>query len=174
MRTDNAFEAARQAGSSVDAYLAVTSRRQGAVRGEAQVPGHADEINVIGWRWGMTAPSSALSASTTGRRVHQALLVEKHIDRSSVPLMTALCNNDVLRTVKLALRKAGTGQDDYFEMELSDVRVIGLDMEAAQDGSLFETVKFTYQRISLTYYAQQANGQRGAAVVFEDTVGAQA
>jgi len=163
-----ASESARAHGSSTDAYLLVQGKRQGAVKGESLVKGHLDEIQVIGWRWSMAQSGSHGSHSATGRRVYQALVIEKLVDRATTSLMNALASNEELKKVKLSLRKAGTDNDDFFSVELEGARVSALDIASRQDGSMFETLQIAFRKVEVTYHVQAATGIRGGASTFSD------
>jgi type VI secretion system secreted protein Hcp len=152
---------------SADACLAVVGRKQGPLKGECELPGHEDEINVLAWRWGVSAPTAPGSARATGRRVYDHLEVDKLIDTSSTRLMNALATNEDLRSVALSLRKAGA-EEDFFTLTLERGRVTASRLGAGPDGSLFETVAFAFQKVQVDYHPQQRTGQRGAASSFSD------
>ena len=155
-------------GSSADAFLAVVGKKQGPLKGESETPGHEDEIGVIAWHWGVTAPTAPGSARATGRRVYEALRIDKYVDASSTRLINALASNEELRSVTLNLRKAGTEEEDFFTVKLERARVVGSEIRASPSGGLYETVTFAYQKIEINYHPQQRTGQRGAATSFSD------
>jgi type VI protein secretion system component Hcp len=41
-----------------DVFLSVTAKRAGKIKGEARSAGHADDIVVSGWRWGLSVASA--------------------------------------------------------------------------------------------------------------------
>ena len=155
-------------GSTADAYLAVVGRKQGPLKGEVVAPGHEDEIGVIAWHWGVTAPTAPGSARATGRRIYEALRIDKYVDASSTRLINALASNEELRSVTLNLRKAGTEEEDFFTIKLERARVVGSEIRSSPSGGLYETVTFAYQKIEINYHPQQRTGQRGAATSFSD------
>ena len=155
-------------GSNADAYLAVVGKKQGPLKGECETPGHEDEIGVIAWRWGVTSPTAPGSTAATGRKVYDVLQVDKLVDASSTRLVNALAFNEELRSVTLALRKAGTDEEDFFTVALERARVVSSQMRSSPSGGLYESVAFAYQKISIDYHPQQRSGQRGAANSFSD------
>ena len=159
--------------SSADAYLAVVGKRQGALKGESASPGHVGEIDLIAWRWGVTAPTAAGSTESTGRRVYDSLVVDKYVDASSTRLINALATNEEIRSVKLNLRKAGTEDEDFFTITLENARIIGSNLQSSHSGGLYETVAFAYLKIQIDYHPQQRTGQRGAANSFSDELDVQ-
>ena len=154
-------------GSDADAYLSVTGKRQGPLKGEALAPGHDGDIAVLAWRWGMAAAAAQGATKAAGRRIFGALHVDKLVDASSTKLLSAMASNEELRAVRLGLRKAGA-DEDFFTVELERARVSSVDLLSDADGGLFESVKFGFHKIVVTYHAQQVNGRRGAAMVFSD------
>ena len=161
---------ALQAVALLDAYLAVVGKKQGPLKGECETPGHEDEIGVIAWQWGVTAPTAAGSTQATGRRVYDVLQVDKYIDSSSTKLINALAFNEELRSVTLNLRKAGADEEDFFTITLERGRVVRNEMHSSLSGGLYETVSFAYQKIQIDYHPQQKTGQRGAANSFSDEI----
>jgi hypothetical protein len=52
---------------STDTYLHLQTRRAGKVKGECVTPGHADDIAVRTWSWGVSAPTAMGSVQATVR-----------------------------------------------------------------------------------------------------------
>lgn len=154
--------------SSADVFLSVEGKRQGQIKGECRATGHVDEIDVISWQWGMSAPSAVGTTQATRRRVHEALIVTKHLDAASTRLMNALATNEELKSVLLSLRKAGTDKDDFFTVSLERGRVSSVHVESDPQGALHEVVQFAFQKIEVTYHTQLAGGGLGGAQVFQD------
>lgn len=160
-------------GSHADAYLFIQGKRQGAVKGEAASQGHKEEIQVSGWRWRMAQSGSHGSHAATGRRVYEALVVDKMVDRASTALMNAMASSEELKTVRLALRKAGTEEDDFFTIELERARVSSLEIQARADGALVETLQIAFSKVTVSYHVQAATGIRGGVTVFTDELSAE-
>ena len=153
---------------TADAFLAIVGKKQGPLKGECSAVGHVDDITVRSWQWGMTAPTAVGSTQATRRRVHEALIVTKHLDSASTKLMSALSVNEELKSVTLSLRKAGNHKDDFFTIKLEGGRVSSLHVEADESGGVHEVVKFAFQKIEVTYQAQLTAGGLGGAQVFQD------
>ena len=153
---------------SADVFLAVVGKRQGQIKGECRAVGHVDEIAALTWQWGMSSPSAIGSTQATRRRVHEELVVTKHLDAASTRLMNALATNEELKSVKLSLRKVGASKDDFFTIELEAGRVSDLHVESDDSGGVLEIVKFAFQKIEVTYQPQLAAGGLGGSQVFQD------
>lgn len=160
-------------GSGADAYLLIEGKKQGLVKGEAAAPGHAGEISVKSWHWGVASPTAHGTSQATGRRVYEVLRFDKHVDAASTKLMNALASNEELKKVSLGLRKAGS-DEDFFTIVLAQARVIGCEIQSADNGALNETVSIAYQTIDITYHSQKESGDRGASTSFSDSFGTSA
>jgi len=153
---------------TADAFLAVVGKKQGPLKGECASPGHVDEITVLTWSWGVSSPNAIGSSQATGRRTYEPLIVTKHLDSASTKLASALATNEELKTVTLSLRKAGDHKDDFFKIKLETARVTSLHAESDGEGGVHEIVKFTFQKIEVTYQPQLAGGGVAGAQVFQD------
>ncbi|QPF75631.1 type VI secretion system tube protein Hcp [Roseateles sp. DAIF2] len=154
--------------SSADMYLDLTLKRAGKVKGESTAAGHASDIVVRGFNWGVGASGDAVAGQTTGRRSYRQLTITKNLDAASTALISAVATNDEVRSAKLFLRKAGGEQQDYFTLTLEKARVATYDIEAGDDGAPLERITFSFQKIEIEYRPQSAKGQLGGSHTFND------
>ena len=145
-----------------DMFLKMTGQKQGLVKGESRDSDHKEEIDVVSWGW--AARSAGYGA--TGHRAYDAVEVVKRADAASTKLLNALASNEVM-TAKLAVRKAGKTPLEYFVIELDKVRVSSVRLESAA-AELVERVELSFEKITVTYKAQQADGTGGGAMTFSD------
>ena len=155
---------------SADAYLTVVGSKQGPIKGESETPGHVNDIAVLAWRWGVKSPYSTGSTASTGRRVYEVLQVDKQIDSSSTPLLSALAFNEALKSVTLSLRKAGTEGGTFLRMKLEAARVISSEMQSAPSGAVHETIQIAYTKIEIEYNKQDKSGKLGGGMIFNDEI----
>ena len=153
-----------------DVFLHVQTGRAGKIKGEATTAGHAGDIVVLRWRWGVSANTSIGASASTARRSYQHLIVIKHIDAASTGLLNALVKNDEVKDATLTMRKAGGEALDYFTLTLHDARVIGVDVDVGVDGWPVEQVVFAFNKIDIEYQPQQSAGLGGGACTFNDEV----
>ena len=158
------------AGAGSDIFLHVQTKRAGKIKGEANTEGHADDIDVHAWNWGVAAGSAIGSTAATARRSYKHLVVSKGIDSASTGLLNALISNDEVKEATLTMRKAGGEALDYYRMTLKDARIVGVDVDVAPDGRPLEKVVFAFTKIEIEYQRQQASGISGGACVFSDEV----
>ena len=154
--------------AGADAYLSVRTKRAGELKGEVSAKGHENSIEVHGFEFGVAASSAIGSGQATARRQYKHLVVTKRLDSSSTSLMSALATNDEVKELKLALRKPGDGQEDFFTITLAGARVVGVDLDFDAGGDAVERASFAFTKIDVEYRVQGANGVLGAASTFTD------
>jgi len=151
-------------------FLHLVTAGAGKAKGEARTTGYEDDIQVLGWRWGASAPTAMGGKVDTARRAYRQLVLVKAIDAASVVLLTALRDNDEVSEAALALRKRGGASDPYFKMVLKGARVAAIDYSVGEDGLTHEELTLTFAKIQVEYHAQGSDGELGPALVFDDVV----
>jgi len=156
---------------AVEHFLSVRSSRSGDIKGESVATGHADEIVISGWHWGMASASDGAVRSTgqggaPARRSLRTLVVNKTFDRASTSLMASLANNDKLKSVVLSMRKAGNQKDDFASITLTDAWILDIDIAADASGKVVERVSFSFGSMDVEYRAQSGAGMLGGASTF--------
>ena len=121
--------------TSADMYLDLSLKRAGKVKGESTSAGHAGDVVVRGFSWGVGAAGDAVAGQQTGRRSYRQLTITKDLDSASTALMSAVATNDEVKSAKLYLRKAGGAQEDYFCLTLEKARIASYDIDCDADGA---------------------------------------
>lgn len=156
-----------------DMFLKVESAKQGPIKGEAQDEKHRDEIDVIGWSWGMRAQTAMGAAGPSGKATLRELNIVKRVDSASTGLMSAMRNNDLIKKAVLTVRKSGGTALEYCKMTIEKGRITALDVESgASDvpAELTETLSLAYQKISIEYVPQGQDGLPGGSMLFETEI----
>lgn len=151
-----------------DVFLSLTTRRAGKVKGEVTTAGHEDDIQVLGWGWGVQANTAIGATAATARRTFKQLLLVKGIDSASTGLLSALVTNDEVREAKLTMRKAGGEALDYFVMTLGRARVVAVDLDVGASGLPVERVAIAFGTVAIEYQRQQSAGIGSGAYSFSD------
>ena len=164
------FSGIGEAGADVasDIFLHIKTRRAGKIKGECATEGHADDIAVMRWGWGVAANTAIGSNQSTARRSYKHLVLTKRIDSASTGLLSALVGNDAVSEAVLSMRKAGGEALDYFRMTLNEARVVTVDVTVGDDGRAVETVAFSFTKIEIEYQRQQLEGLGSGTFVFTD------
>ena len=157
-------------------FLKATGQRTGEIVGEANDKNFPNQIDIVDWSWGMSAPS-AVSGQRTGRAALQALKIIKRVDKSSTALMSVLTTNEMMPTVKLTVRKAaGSGVPlPYFIVELSDARITAYSVQSQDNGdaspTLLEELALSFKTIRIDYTPQTGTGGSGGTSSFTGQAG---
>ena len=159
-----------------DMFLKATGQRSGAILGEANDKIFINQIDVVDWSWGMTAPST-LAGQRTGRVQLSELKLVKRADKASTALMSVLSSNEVMPTAVLTVRKSGgAGQSlPYFILTLTNARInsYNINSTVGEDGAplLLEHIGMTFKTITIDYTPQTATGGAAGASSFSVDAG---
>jgi type VI secretion system secreted protein Hcp len=157
-----------QGAQSADMYLDLSLKRAGKVKGESTSAGHASDIVVKGFSWGVGAAGDAVAGQATGRRSYRQLSIVKGLDSASTALMSAVATNDEVKSAKLFLRKAGGEQEDYFCLTLEKARIASYDIDCDETGAPVERISMSFQKVNIEYRTQNAKGAMGGTHTFDD------
>jgi type VI secretion system secreted protein Hcp len=152
-----------------DMFLKVDGSKSGTIKGESNDAAHRDEIDIAGWSWGMRAQTEMGGAGSSSKSSMRELLVRKKVDSASTPLMSAMRNNEQIKSAVLTVRKSGKQPLEYFKVTIENGRITSIDVESVEDDSpdLIERVSFSFQRISVEYVPQGADGGPRGSMLFE-------
>ena len=152
-----------------DMFLKVEGARSGAIKGESSDVARKDEIDIVSWSWGMRAQTEMGGGGTAGKASMRELALRKRVDSASTGLMSAMRNNEQIKSAVLTVRKAGSQPLDYFKITIENGRITAIDVESAGDGSpdLVERLSLSFQKINVEYVPQGADGLPRGAMLFE-------
>lgn len=150
-------------------FLKIDGARQGAIKGEAQDTGHKDEIDVLGWTWGMEG--NLIHGQATAKTSVRELKITKKVDKATTGLMSALRSNEVIKKAILTVRKAG-GKDpvEYYTITIEKGRVTSLIQQSGEeDGSAMinEELSIAFSKVAVEYKPQGDDGQFRGGTTFE-------
>jgi type VI secretion system secreted protein Hcp len=153
----------------VDMFLKVEGSRSGQIKGEANDKLRKDEIDIVGWSWGMRAQTEMAGGGAAEKTSMRELNVRKKVDSASTALMCAMRNNESIKSAVLTVRKAGSQPVDYFKITVENGRITAIDVESADDESpeLVERVSFSFQKIGVEYVPQGEDGLPRGTMLFE-------
>jgi type VI secretion system secreted protein Hcp len=152
-------------------FLKMKGAKHGEINGEAQDQKHKNEIEVLAWSWGMQGKASLGGGIATGKATMRELRITKRVDKSSTALMSALRSNELIKEATLTLRKIGKTPLEYLKIKIEEGRVMAIDLDAGDaSGSpaLLERVSLSFNKISIEYTPQGADGMPQGTTNFED------
>jgi len=105
---------------AIDMYL-----KMGDLKGESQVKGFEDQIQVLAWSWGMSQSGTTHTGTGGGAgKVNvQDLSFTHYLDSSSPNLMKACATGQHFDDATLTMRKAGGTPLDYLVIKLTEIIV---------------------------------------------------
>ncbi len=132
------------------------------IKGEATDVNHKDEVELLGWSWGVSEVliSSGSGGTVGGTPKVGNFAISKHVDRASPRLLEACLTAKHINEVVLTQRRAGAGKFSFLTITLKDVLISSLgdsDTDAAPRPT--ENVAFIFSKMIYEYVPQKPNGQ---------------
>jgi type VI secretion system secreted protein Hcp len=142
---------------AVDMFMKI-----GTVKGEAQDDKHKDEIDVLGWDWGMSNSGTAHVGGGAGSgkvNVHD-LTFSKPLCIASTTLQLACCKGTHYDTATLVVRKAGDNPLEYLKITMKEVFVTSIHTGCQKEyDRLTESVTLTFASVKVEYQKQGKDGK---------------
>ena len=140
------------------------------IQGESQDARHRGEIVLDAWSYGGTVggkPSGPTRPSVvSGRFSAQDFQFTAKVSKASPKLFEACTTGMRLRDVTLFARRAGTEQQDYLRIRLSDVLISSYQLSGSSgSGDVpLDQVSCAYAKIEIEYKEQRPDGSLGGPV----------
>jgi type VI secretion system secreted protein Hcp len=150
-------------------FLKIDGARQGAIKGEAQDAGHKDEIDVLGWTWGMEG--NLIHGQATAKTAVRDLKFTKQVDKASTGLMSALRSNEVIKKATLTVRKGGGASPiEYYTITMEKGRITSLIQQSGNEGGVVtinEEVSIAFSKVAIEYTPQGDDGKVRGGTSFD-------
>ncbi len=134
------------------------------IKGESKGEGHAKEIDVLAWSWGVSQSGSMHSGGGGGAgKVNvQDLSFTKYVDSATTDLMLACCNGKHIPSAILTVQKAGEKALPYIKITLTNLLVasVGTGGSGGED-RLTENVSINFEKVKVEYDTQTEKGAKG-------------
>jgi type VI secretion system secreted protein Hcp len=143
------------------------------IKGESNLKGHAGEIDVLTWNWGITQTASGHvgSGAGTGKADVKDLTFTKHVDKAT-PVLLQYCN--LGKAFKQALLTVTKVSGDAKPLEFIKMTMTGSVFISAvhsgdplPDETYSETVSLNFGNAKFEYTPQKADGSADSPVVGE-------
>jgi len=142
------------------------------IRGEADVPGHLEEIEIQQWGWGMIG-SSTVGVAASKKAAFSEISFCKGTDRSTPLLMQAMSNHADVNVATLTICKAGSSPPlKYLTIKVERGRINSLSIGNPVPGTpeIVERFSIVFEKITVTYAPQDEAGQGRAELEWEGEV----
>ena len=150
-------------------FLKVETARQGVVKGESADAKHPNEIDVVGWSWGMRAQTGMSAAGDANKATINELNIVKRVDSASTALMAALRSNELIKKATLTVRKAGGDPLEYFKITIQNARITAFELNTVEM-EVGERLSFAFKRINAEYVPQGSDGRARGSMSFETEI----
>ena len=148
--------------AAVDAFLKLDG-----IKGESKDDKHKEEIDVLGWSWGLsqTGTFGGGGGGGAGKVSVHDISVTKRMDKSSPELQLRVCNGEHITEAVLVVRKAGTDPLEYFKVTLNDIIISSYSTGGSGgDVILHENISLNFAKFKIEYVEQDEKGKGKAPV----------
>jgi type VI secretion system secreted protein Hcp len=149
--------------AQVDYFLKLTG-----IEGEATDHKHKGEIDVESFSWGET--NSGTHGGGGGGGAGKVSMQDFHFvmraSKASPKLMLACATGDHIKEGTLVCRKAGTDQQEFLSIKMSDLLVSSYQTGGSSNGGVvpMDQVSLNYGKIEFEYKEQKPDGSLGGAI----------
>lgn len=132
-------------------YVTIEGTKQGRFKGESVRSAHKNKLEA--WNLGhtVTSPRDAATGQASGKRQHGPITLTKAWGAATPQIFQALVTNEVLKSVLIEhLQTTPEGIEEVRgTIKLTNATVSNIVRSTDADGSIIETVSFSYQKIEL-------------------------
>ena len=139
----------------------------GDVKGESQVKGFEEQIQVLAWSWGMqqTGTTHLGAGGGAGRVSVNDLSFTHYVDAATPRLIGACCTGKHYEAGTLVVRKAGGDPFPYLTIKLNDLHITSVSLgSSAGEERQTENVTLNFASFELSYQPQDDKGAKGEAI----------
>ncbi len=148
---------------AIDSFL-----KLGELKGESQVKGFENQIQVLAWSWGMSQSGTTHhgTGGGAGKVNIQDLSFTHFLDSSSPSLMLACCKGSHYEEATLTMRKAGGDPLPYLVIKLKDIIVTSVSGGGSGgEDQQTENVTLNFASFEVSYQPQDNKGaKKGGAI----------
>ncbi|HWD45987.1 MAG TPA: type VI secretion system tube protein Hcp [Actinomycetota bacterium] len=138
------------------------------IPGESPSRGHRDEIDIVTLRWCVTNQSDPGGGGGAGRAVVDGVVIGKHTDLATVPLVEACATGRHIERVVITLERGFVPRFRFLTIELEDVVVTRVN-SSWSGGRPDEEVSLGFNRICWEY--RRAPGAGAVRFCFDLSAG---
>ncbi|HEU4486172.1 MAG TPA: type VI secretion system tube protein Hcp [Povalibacter sp.] len=148
---------------AIDTFL-----KLGTLKGESQVKGFEDQIQILAWSWGLSQSGTTHlgTGGGAGKVNVQDISFTHYVDAASPSLMLACCKGTHYPDATLTMRKAGGDPLPYLTIKLKDLIVTSVSTGGSSGEDLLtENVSLNFASFEVSYQPQDNKGaKKGGAI----------
>lgn len=138
------------------------------IDGESTDSKHKNEIDVLEWSWGETQSGkmAAGGGGGAGKVAMQDFNFVMNVNKASPKLLQACACGQHIKSAVLICRKAGSDQQEYLKITLSDLIVSSYQTGGSSRSDILpiDKISLNYSKIEFEYKEQKADGTLGGPV----------
>ena len=137
------------------------------IEGEIGDSKHKGEIELESWSWGASQAGShsAGGGGGAGKVSMQDFHFVMRVNKASPKLLLTCATGEHIKKATLVCRKAGTQQQEYMKITLTDVLVSSYQTGGSGGGPVpMDQVAINFAKIEYEYKEQKADGSLGGAI----------
>ena len=142
----------------------------GTIQGKSIDAKHKNEIDVLGWSWGVMQSGSMAygGAGATRKASFNDFTFTHQVDKATPLLMKACATGTHIPDATITVRKAGKGQQEYLIIRMTEVLITNVELSVAEGApSTAENVALQFAKVDLEYRPQKADGSLDVGVHFK-------
>ena len=138
------------------------------IPGESTSTGHAGEIDLLTWSFGVTSAGSPLAAGGgggAGKSKPSDFVFVARTSKASPKLFQTACTGKHLKSAVLSVVRNGESGIEYLTVTLENVMVTSYQVAPGEtDGYPLDVVHLAYSKIHYSYRPQNPDGSAGTPV----------
>jgi type VI secretion system secreted protein Hcp len=135
--------------------LTMETQTQGKITGSStKSKGSVDYgkgLECLAFEYGVESQFDAASGLPTGKRTHKPITITREVDQASPKLWSALCTNEVFKSVVLQFNKPSTGGKEVVaeRITLTNAVISGVRRFTPSPGKRGEALTLTYEELEV-------------------------
>jgi len=136
------------------------------IKGESLDSKHKDEIELVGFSWGVTNPAGggAGGGGGAGKAHFQDFHVTMRVNKASPVLFLSCASGKHIKEANLSVRRAQPTPIEYLKIKFTDVLVSSFEEAAGGGDAPQEMVAFNFGKIAVEYTPQSPRGAAEAVI----------
>lgn len=137
------------------------------IKGESEISGHEDEIDIVSWDWGMTQSGTGHQGhGSGGGKVNvNDMHMMKYVDLSTNDLIKKCANGTHIEKGELFVRKSGgEAPVEYLIITMENIMITSYNTggSANDEDKVAENLSLNFKKFEVKYTLQEASGAPGA------------